>query len=100
MVCNTYEQLRFPMGVEGMVCRMLTINGSQLLITICRVPDLSLPSRHPKRNFIRRAIEIEIRLAYFDRIQKTLPEAYQVPGTDALPDEAPGPEFTYDDPRK
>ncbi|EJD00881.1 uncharacterized protein FOMMEDRAFT_157996 [Fomitiporia mediterranea MF3/22] len=63
------------------------------------VPDLSLPSHHPKRNFIRRAIEIEIRLAYFDRIQKTLPEAYQAPGTDALPDEAPGPEFTYDDPR-
>lgn len=49
---------------------------------------------------MRRAIEIEIRLAYFDRIQKTLPEAFQAPGADALPDDAPGPEFIYDDPCK
>ncbi|KAL5508487.1 CBC1 [Sanghuangporus vaninii] len=63
------------------------------------IPDLQLTSNHPKRNFIRRAIELEIRLAYFDRIQKTLPEPYWAPDADALPEDAPGPEFTYDDPR-
>ncbi|KAI5122169.1 hypothetical protein M0805_007067 [Coniferiporia weirii] len=62
------------------------------------VPDLSLTSHHPKRNFIRRAIEIEIRLSYFDRIHKTLPEPYQAADAGALPDQAPGPEFDYDDP--
>lgn len=67
---------------------------------LLRVPDLSLTSHHPKRNFIRRAIELEIRLAYFDRIQKSLPEAYQAPEAEALPDQAPGPEFDYDDPRE
>lgn len=63
------------------------------------VPDLSLTNYHPKRNFIRRAIELEIRLAYFERIQKTLPEPYQSPEADALPDQAPGPEYEYEDPR-
>ena len=47
---------------------------------------------------MRRAIEVEIRLAYFDRIQKTLPEPFQNPEADALPDQAPSPEFDYDDP--
>lgn len=49
---------------------------------------------------MRRAIEVEIRLAYFDRIQKSLPEPFQNPDADALPDQAPGPEFDYDDPGK
>ncbi|THH11263.1 hypothetical protein EW145_g774 [Phellinidium pouzarii] len=64
------------------------------------IPDLSLTTHHPKRNFIRRAIEIEIRLAYFDRVQKSLPEPFQAVGADALPDQAPGPAFDYDDPLK
>ena len=65
-----------------------------------RVPDLLLTTYHPKRNFIRRAIELEIRLAYFDRIQKTLPEPYQSPDAEALPDQAPGPDYEYEDPSK
>ncbi|TDL29146.1 hypothetical protein BD410DRAFT_735868 [Rickenella mellea] len=62
------------------------------------IPDLSLTSHHPKRNFIRRAIETEIRLSYHDRILKTLPEPFLAPEADALPEQAPGPEFDYDDP--
>lgn len=59
-----------------------------------------MTTHHPKRNFIRRAIETEIRLSYFDRILKTLPEPFQSPDADAIPEQAPGPEFDYDDPRK
>ena len=47
---------------------------------------------------MRRAIENEIRLSYYDRIQKTLPEAMQAPESAMLPVEAPGPDFEYDDP--
>ncbi|TIA94146.1 hypothetical protein E3P81_00357 [Wallemia ichthyophaga] len=39
------------------------------------IPDLDLPDNHPKRMFIKRVIELEIRLSYFDRINQTLPEA-------------------------
>lgn len=65
-----------------------------------RIVDLPLTKRHPRRNFIRRAIEVEIRLAYHDRIEKTLPEAYHAAEAEALPTQAPGPEFDYEDPRK
>ncbi|KAI0052632.1 cap binding protein 80-PB [Auriscalpium vulgare] len=62
------------------------------------VPDLSLPVLHPKRVFMHRALEIEIRLSYLDRILKTLPEAFHDPAQGALPEQAPGPEYDYDDP--
>lgn len=91
------------MGLERMVSSLpfSFISFSILLFWIrFRVPDLSLPDHHPRRNFIRRSIELEIRLAYFDRILKTLPEAYQVPDVGVIPDQAPGPEFDYDDPRR
>lgn len=63
-----------------------------------RIPDLQLVDGHPKRNFIRSAINVEIRLAYYDRIMKTLPEQYHAPDAGVTPDQAPGPEFDYDDP--
>lgn len=100
MVRDSHEQFWLPMGLEGMVRHM---NHRTILLFISgfsRTPDLSLSSHHPKRNFMRRAIEVEIRLAYFDRIQKSLPEPFQNPDADALPDQAPGPEFDYDDPGK
>ncbi|KAI0069247.1 cap binding protein 80-PB [Artomyces pyxidatus] len=62
------------------------------------VPDIALPVRHPKRVFIQRALELEIRLSYFDRILKTLPEPFQEPSAQAMPDQQPGPEYDYDDP--
>lgn len=46
---------------------------------------------------MRRAIDLEIRLAYYDRIIKTLPEQMQAPEANTIADQAPGPEFEYDD---
>lgn len=39
------------------------------------IPDLELPAAHPRRAFMRRLAELEVRLAYHDRILSTLPEA-------------------------
>jgi len=61
------------------------------------VPDLALTDQHPRRAFIRRAIEYEIRLSYHDRILKTLPEAMQTDST-VIAYQGPGPEFNYEDP--
>ncbi|KIM34800.1 hypothetical protein M413DRAFT_450056 [Hebeloma cylindrosporum] len=62
------------------------------------IPDLQLTVQHPRRAFMRRAIEFEIRLAYHDRILKTLPEVMQTPDAYTIPDQAPGPAHEYDDP--
>ncbi|KDR74497.1 hypothetical protein GALMADRAFT_250474 [Galerina marginata CBS 339.88] len=62
------------------------------------VPDLSLPIQHPRRAFMRRAVEFEIRLAYHDRILKTLPESMQSPEAYTIAEQAPGPAYEYDDP--
>ncbi|KAF5363779.1 hypothetical protein D9756_000886 [Leucocoprinus leucothites] len=62
------------------------------------VPDLSLAVQHPKRAFIRRVVEFEIRLAYHDRILKTLPPQMQDPEGFVIPEQAPGPAFEYEDP--
>lgn len=67
-------------------------------LTWYRTGDLELSPQHPKRIFMRRAVEYEIRLSYFDRIVKTLPESMQSPDAEVLPAEPPGPTFTYDDP--
>ncbi|KAF8632011.1 hypothetical protein AX17_004954 [Amanita inopinata Kibby_2008] len=62
------------------------------------VPDLSLPMQHPKRAFMLRAVESEIRLSYHERILKTLPEVMQAPEANVIPEQAPSPDFEYDDP--
>ena len=49
---------------------------------------------------MRRAIDYEIRLSYYDRIVKTLPEPMQNPDNGLIPSEAPGPDFEYEDPGK
>ncbi|KAF5357711.1 hypothetical protein D9758_007514 [Tetrapyrgos nigripes] len=64
------------------------------------VADLSLAHQHPRLIFIRRAIGLEIRLSYYDRVLKTLPEAMQDPEAHVVPEQAPGPNFEYDDPAK
>ncbi|KAH7924822.1 hypothetical protein BV22DRAFT_1105259 [Leucogyrophana mollusca] len=61
------------------------------------VPDLVLSEQHPKRAFMRRALEFEIRLSYHDRVQKTLPEPMQTDPS-VISDQAPGPDFEYEDP--
>lgn len=47
---------------------------------------------------MRKAVEYEIRLAYYDRIARTLPEDFQDPEAQIIPDKAPGPDYEYDDP--
>lgn len=61
-----------------------------------RVIDLALDSAHPKKVFMRRAIDLEIRLSYYDRIVKTLPEAMQNPDAQVVPSETPGYDFEYE----
>lgn len=58
------------------------------------IPDTSLPESHPKIVFMKRIVELEIRLAYYDRIKQTLPEEIQAV---AMPREEPSPVFTYAD---
>jgi len=62
-----------------------------------RIPDLQLSSQNPRRGFMRKAVEYEIRLAYYDRIARTLPEELQDPEAQVVPDQAPGPDYEYDD---
>ncbi|KAG8900835.1 hypothetical protein FRB99_005740 [Tulasnella sp. 403] len=59
------------------------------------IPDLSLSRHHPRRRFIQRAIELEIRASYYDRIKETLPVEYHDPEATALPEEAPGANYDY-----
>lgn len=47
---------------------------------------------------MRRAIEFEIRLAYHDRILKTLPESMQTKEAYVIADQAPSPAYEYEDP--
>jgi len=62
-----------------------------------RIPDLALSTRHPKRTFMRHAVELEVRLSYHDRILKTLPPGMQVPEAGVISELAPGPDYEYDD---
>jgi nuclear cap-binding protein subunit 1 len=50
---------------------------------------------HPAKAFARRVAELEIRLAYYDRIKGTLPEEIQ---EGVLRPEEPTPCFTYESP--
>ncbi|RPD62077.1 hypothetical protein L227DRAFT_609933 [Lentinus tigrinus ALCF2SS1-6] len=62
------------------------------------IPDLALVPQHPKRAFMRRAVEFEIRLSYYDRILRIVPDAMAEPEAQVMPDQAPGPEFEYEEP--
>ena len=62
-----------------------------------RVPDMELPLTHPKRAFMHRLIEMEIRLAYHDRIMESLPPAMQlVEDMHAPALQPPDPLFPYE----
>ncbi|KAF9498218.1 cap binding protein 80-PB [Pleurotus eryngii] len=61
------------------------------------IPDLSLDLQHPRRTYMRRAIEFEIRLAYHERIHKTLPPEMQDPASLTISEQPPGPNFEYDE---
>lgn len=50
---------------------------------------------HPKKVFIKRVIELEVRLSYHDRVKGTIPDALLEAGV--MPEDAPGPEYAYED---
>jgi nuclear cap-binding protein subunit 1 len=82
---------------EWCVCsRCLECYNSSSLLS--RIPDLSLTLQHPKRAFMRRAIEFEIRLSYHDRILKTLPPVMQEEDAYVIAVQTPGPDFEYEEP--
>ncbi|KAJ3570164.1 hypothetical protein NP233_g4582 [Leucocoprinus birnbaumii] len=62
------------------------------------VPDLALAPQHPKRAFTRRVVEFEVRLAYHERIFKTLPPQMQEPEAFVIAEQGPAPAFEYEDP--
>ena len=68
-----------------------------LIQMVFRLPDLSLPVQHPRRAFMRRAVEFEIRLSYHDRIMKTLPDSMQSSDAYIISEQAPGPAYEYED---
>ncbi|KAH9921501.1 cap binding protein 80-PB [Epithele typhae] len=60
-------------------------------------PDLSLVPQHPKRTFMRKVVELEIRLSYHDRVSRGLPESMVAADAQVISVEAPGPEFEFED---
>lgn len=57
---------------------------------------MELGAKHPKRVFVARTIELEIRLSYYDRVKGTIPE--EMLKTGVVADDAPGPANTYEEP--
>lgn len=62
------------------------------------VDDVYLPDLHPRKAFIRGAIDKEIRLSFAQRIKGTLPEPYQVLIKPEMENETP--DFKFADDRK
>jgi nuclear cap-binding protein subunit 1 len=60
-----------------------------------RIPDLELPSAHPRRAFIRKVVDSEVRLAYHNRILQTLPEQMQAKEAEVI-GEDPQPLWPYE----
>lgn len=65
-----------------------------------RVADLELPTAHPKRAFMRRIVDLEVRLAYHDRILQTLPPPMLEEGAGVVSKDAPDPLWVYEQPGK
>ncbi|KAG8935874.1 hypothetical protein FRC02_005873 [Tulasnella sp. 418] len=60
------------------------------------IPDLSFAQAHPQKRFIKRAIELEIRLSYHDRIKGSLPADFLEPEPNVFPQEPPAGDYEYD----
>jgi nuclear cap-binding protein subunit 1 len=90
-------EFRWPPWQEWCVIE-ISLSFSLLTVSFSRVPDLDLPNEHPRKAFIRRVLDKEIRLAYYDRILRTVPESFHAQEAGVLPEQVPGPEFDYSDP--
>ncbi|GAA5965784.1 hypothetical protein JCM3765_007346 [Sporobolomyces pararoseus] len=56
--------------------------------------EMEISDKHPKRVFVKRVLELETRLSYFDRVKGTVPDSMLE--TNVMMDDAPGPEYDYD----
>ncbi|KAI5475967.1 nuclear cap-binding protein subunit 1 [Pseudohyphozyma bogoriensis] len=59
-------------------------------------PDMDPGAKHPKRVFVERTIDLEVRLSYYDRVQGTIPQVLL--DTGVMDNDAPGPHYAYEDP--
>lgn len=55
---------------------------------------MDVSAKHPKRVFVKRTMELEVRLSYYDRVKGTIPEPML--DTGVIPDVGPGPEYAYE----
>jgi nuclear cap-binding protein subunit 1 len=62
------------------------------------IPDLELAAAHPRRAFMRHVVELEIRLAYHDRILQTLPDPMLPKEAAVVSEDAPDPVWVYESP--
>ncbi|SCV70543.1 BQ2448_3305 [Microbotryum intermedium] len=58
--------------------------------------DMEIDAQHPKRIFVQRVIELEVRLSYYERIKDTIPDSMLETGVVA--EAAPGPNYQYERP--
>lgn len=82
------------MDVEGVVSGFYQRKGKVVLSD--RIPDLELPTAHPKRAFMRRVVDLEVRLAYHDRILQSLPEQMLEEVAGVVSKDAPDPTWVYE----
>lgn len=61
------------------------------------IPELELPAAHPRRAFMRHVVELEVRLAYHDRILQTLPDPMLEKDAGVVSEDAPDPVWVYED---
>jgi nuclear cap-binding protein subunit 1 len=64
-----------------------------------RLDELTLPDLHPKKAFIKAALDREIRLSFAKRVRSTVPEEIQLLIPERL-DKDESPEFKFENPRK
>jgi len=60
------------------------------------IPDLELAAAHPRRAFMRHLVELEVRLAYHDRILQTLPDPMLAKEAGVVSEDAPDPVWVYE----
>ncbi|KAM0746015.1 hypothetical protein T439DRAFT_307230 [Meredithblackwellia eburnea MCA 4105] len=58
------------------------------------VADMDIVAKHPKRVFVERVIELEVRLSYYDRVKGTIPAAMLETGV--MESDGPGPSYSYE----
>lgn len=59
-----------------------------------RAPDMNVSTKHPKRVFVKRTVELEIRLSYYDRVKNMMPPVLL--DTGVVAEDAPSASYAYE----